>query len=223
MLASHYPDHEISRARLLFDLGPDPEEGSYRLWHGHFGLGDALDHVPADTRFVTAVRHPVERVRSLYHFWRDFDLSSYDGTPETDPNHAGLMLAATGSGLDEFLATDNLTIRREISDAQTRYLSGRLMDPGPVTAATAIDQIERREILVVRQDRFAADAVAAVESLFGVVLDPGRIGFLNRQRYDAPLTPAQRTRITELNPADLELWHHLTATDAGSATTLLPV
>jgi hypothetical protein len=208
LLAQHYPRHQVSRARLLFDLGQDPEESSYRLWHGHFGLTDVIDYLPPDVRFIAALRHPLQRVQSLYHYWRAVDLTKYGRTPETDPNYYGVMLAIKSRSIDEFLATDDPTILREISDSMTRYLSGSLYDIGPVSVEKAIDAIDEGSTLVVRQNHFQHDAALAFRALFDVRLTPEQIVFHNRQSYEARLTFKQQDRILELNPSDTLLYQH---------------
>lgn len=206
LLATYYDHDLISRSRLLFDLGQDLLEHSYRLWHGHYGIADIGPYLPADVRFVTSIRHPVERVASLYHYWRKVDLAYYRGSPETDPNHAGVMLAIRCQGLDEFLATDDPTIRREISDAQTRYLSGSLRHTGEVSADEARRMIIEHRIVVVRQRHLAQDGPDAIEQLLGRRPPTRDIPHLNGHAYEIRLTPAQRARIEELNQNDMALW-----------------
>lgn len=207
LLASYYPRDVVSRSRLLFDLGQDLLEHSYRLWHGHYGIADIEPYLPSDVRFVTSIRHPVERVASLYHYWRKVDLAYYRGTPETDPNHDGVMLAMhCQGGLDEFLATDNPAILREISDAQTRYLTGSLHHTGEVSADEARRTIIERRIVVVRQRHLAQDGPEAVAQLLGRRPAFRDVPHLNGHSYEVRLTPSQRARIEELNQNDLLLW-----------------
>ncbi|MDH4366084.1 MAG: hypothetical protein OEY70_18550, partial [Acidimicrobiia bacterium] len=205
LLARHYDDRMVSRSRLVFDLGADPDEARYRLWHGHYGVGDIAPFLPPGTRFVTSLRDPVHRVVSLYHYWRNVDLAFYHHTRETDPNYDGVMLAVGCQGLDEFLATDDPSILREISDAQTRYLVGSLLEPGPVSAEQALDRIIEREIVVVRQAHFASDTPDAVEALLGVRPRAAEVPHLNTHSYQVRVTPAQRARILALNGQDLVL------------------
>lgn len=205
VLSRFFPPEHVSRARLLYDLTTDPDEEHRRLWHGHFGLGDALQFVPESTRFVTTLRDPVRRVLSLYHYWHSVDLRWYKGTSATDPNYEGVMLAIQSSDIGEFLATDNPSILREISDTQTRYLCGSLYDEGQVSAEKAIREVVDRRILVARQAHFEADVTFILHELFGASLEAGDIVHLNRQTYQAGLTGSQHQRIIDLNPNDVEL------------------
>lgn len=74
----------------------------YKLFRGHFGYQDA-QIIPGAKEFITVLRDPVERVISLYNYWNKVS-KYYNGSPETDLNYDGVMLAKKAT-LTDFINT----------------------------------------------------------------------------------------------------------------------
>jgi hypothetical protein len=87
------PLSEVFPERLQdLDRYPPEEDPRYRLYSGHYDLVNC-GRMPPDTRYITFLRRPEDRVLSVYYFWRSV-LSDGDG-----PH---VQIAKT-SGLAEFL------------------------------------------------------------------------------------------------------------------------
>ncbi|NNE96337.1 MAG: sulfotransferase family 2 domain-containing protein [Acidimicrobiales bacterium] len=204
-LESFYAPEQVSPARLLTDL-KHPQSG-FSLWHGHFGLRDIQGHVPEDVTYLATLRDPVQRVLSLYSYWRNVDLNYYTHTADTDPNYHGVMLAQEAT-LDEFLQTSDRTILSEISNAACRYLAGGIRDASALDWSAALASVEAHDITVfdVGSD-LDAELSAYLQGLFGAAPALTRENE-GGEKYVA--SDQEISAIEELNRDDIRLYRALT-------------
>jgi hypothetical protein len=91
----------------------EAERARYRAFVGHWGL-EWQDHFPADTQYLTFLRQPVDRVKSLYqHVWRD---TSHD-------DHR--LLRERNLSLGDYLRSG---ITLETDNSQVRFVAGAPLD-----------------------------------------------------------------------------------------------
>lgn len=153
---------------------------------GHFWFG-LHEHVARPAVYVTALRHPVERVLSLYYY----------------------------TELDEAVPLETFVARppfREVDNDQTRRLAG--VDPEigrctPEMLASAKENLRRRFAVVGTIERLDETVVLLHRKLGwpGPVVCPARN--VNAERPAAASLPrATIAAIEERNALDLELWRY---------------
>jgi hypothetical protein len=168
---------------------PEAERSSARLIFGHFQYG-LHDSLPQRSRYVTMLRHPVARVGSLYHHYR---------------NHRGKFHdAARELSLDDFIqrglamGMDNGMVRQIAGVRGTRF------------GECSREHLEAAKLHI--EERF--DAALIYESMeqslttLGQVLGrrlqtPHRVNVGGRTAPD----PESRELIERVNALDLELYH----------------
>ncbi len=176
--------------------------GDLELIYGHFSFG-VHRFLGVAPRYAVFLRHPLERVVSLYrHFER------HPGEPFHDEIRAGLNLAAwVASGATEM--TNNHACR---------MLSGTVPVPGrreddPDVLAAALKNVERHFVFVGVMDRFAADAARLVELLGW---SEREVSHLNRAPGPRSSLPAAIERVVlEHNRLDLELYRRMLERGSG--------
>jgi len=72
MLKDNYHPDEVFNGNTMLDYQDKTKEDmeKYKLFLGHIFYYKALEILPEDTRYITLLRNPVDRVISLYYFWR---------------------------------------------------------------------------------------------------------------------------------------------------------
>ena len=88
------------------------------LVFGHYDL-PSLQRLDPNRTLVTMLRNPVERILSLYYYWRSIDL----GAVPVSASHAAVRTAHR-CGLLEFLETDDPAVRNHIDNLYVRRLTG---------------------------------------------------------------------------------------------------
>lgn len=116
-IESRYHKDKIAPYENIIELSTTIAD-HYYFYRGHFGYKDISPYIPK-SYFISVLRDPVERVLSLYSFWRN--IKNYHGTEENDPNYKGVMLAKNDC-LSNFIRTKEKSILKEISNTQLRYL-----------------------------------------------------------------------------------------------------
>jgi hypothetical protein len=168
-----------------------------RLVVGHVPYGLLQDHMPADTRYMTFLREPVDRALSHYH------------------NHIRL----TGTTMDQQRLARGLVLTASLEEAfelrmpelmnlATRFLCGRPSPMGELPA-TALDDAKANVAgfaFVGVQERFE-ESVVLLQRRFGLGIVPyvNRHVSLDRPAVEA-ITPEQRALIAEHNRLDSDLY-----------------
>jgi FkbM family methyltransferase len=162
-----------------------------RVVVGHVPYGLYREHLPPDTRYLTFLREPVDRVLSHYH-----------GLIHGFPRDQG---RPTADSLEEALVEMRLP---QLNNLATRYLCG---DPSPLKEmpAGALDDAKanlRDFAFVGIQERFE-ESIVLLRRMLGLSADP----YLNRHvSIDRPdveeISGEQRALITECNQLDAELY-----------------
>lgn len=114
-LARHFRPEEVFRPEGLADWGEalaDP--GRYRFWAGHMPFS-LVALIPPPVFVVTLLRDPVERILSLYTFWRR----------HADPARPHLRVAME-CDLEGFLASAEPAVRNGTDNHVARLLHGRV-------------------------------------------------------------------------------------------------
>jgi hypothetical protein len=121
-LRTLYDPHEI--CPISKDGGwrtPSSGTAAYRLFAGHFDINFVESVDPSGIK-LTVIRDPIQRVVSLYDFWRSIDLewadTEYSEAPLSGPRYASSMSFST------FIRSENPNILCNISDVATRQLLG---------------------------------------------------------------------------------------------------
>ncbi|WP_206933802.1 sulfotransferase family 2 domain-containing protein [Roseococcus thiosulfatophilus] len=118
VLTGYFRKEEICPERRR-DLSHKPPEyfEPYRFFSGHF-TAESIAKVPGRKFAFTILRHPYERIMSLYYFWR----RHRDAVIQAN-NLAGPRLARQVN-VKEFLSTDLPIPRNYIKNEMTRVLAG---------------------------------------------------------------------------------------------------
>ena len=184
---------------------PIEELSRYRLFCAHIGFDTA--HQLGEHLF-TVMRDPVDRVLSLYRYWR-----------KVEGHGSGPELAKTRS-LDAFLEEKSGAVIADIHNTQTWQLA--FAHDGPtrklVSQTHSLDEVYQRAVANLKildavgiQENLPA-FMDELEHLYGWQLPPlGQVnvtGGRNR-RDDLPL--ATRRKIHGLVEADIELYAHVLA------------
>ena len=144
-----YEVGEKPRDQQLAELGARP---GVRLVIGHaaFGLHEAM---PVETRYITVLRDPVERLVSHFH---------YAGRTRQHRLHESIK-----SGEMTLLA-----LARRLANLQTRYLGGRVEDvPDEATLARAKENVVRHFAVAGIVERFE-ETVVLLHRVFARKLRP---------------------------------------------------
>lgn len=90
----------------------------YRYISGHLNWHEVM-RVPGPKQVVTALRDPVERILSLYYFWKAHPAQLVEGRNLEGPRLARAM------SLPRFLASEEAIVRQHIDNTMVRRLIGR--------------------------------------------------------------------------------------------------
>jgi sulfotransferase famil protein len=190
---ANYPD-DVVQALRRSDL---------RAAVGHFSFGLHL-LIDEPITYATMVRHPVERILSLYCHLKRWP--SYDRYPPW-LERVGLRPLEADTSLDEFIRNYPL---RELDNDQTRRVAGK--DPGygscsPRLLDMARSNIERFFSFVGVTERFE-ESLQVVADVLGWSLEfPAYKKNVNEQRAPTSSVPPEtKAAILERNTLDLELY-----------------
>jgi len=152
-----------------------------RVVAGHIPYGMFREHLPADTRYVSLLRDPIDRVVSHYHAHKRA-LGSLEEALEQAPP--------------------------ELTNLATRMLSGTVSTAGPLTPSDleGAQANLRRFAFVGLQDRFD-ESVVLLQRMLGLRPVPYLSRHVSSDRREIPvLTEEQRARVRARNELDVELF-----------------
>ncbi len=107
-----------------FDEVDDATLAAYRLYLGHISVSYARQRLPADTRLVTVLREPVERVLSQYFFMKETAEASLRDDLLA-PGQRAAMELLVDKGLVDYLEADHPNVRISTRNQQLRILVGK--------------------------------------------------------------------------------------------------
>jgi hypothetical protein len=215
-----YDRHDLDRAvdpHRFADL-PLEERARLRLVMGHFPFG-LHDAVPGPSRYVTMLRHPVDRVASLYFHFKLL------AVPRP---------GSRGAEQRETIHRENLSLedwvfgtrQLQADNGMVRMISGRRGIPFGACPddllAEALDHIESHYEAVLLRGSMD-QSVAILGALTGRPLPP--VGRKNVNPGRAPLhelDPRVRERIRELNELDARLLETMAARFDATYQRLVP-
>ncbi len=119
-------EHEVEFCRL----GEERKKSIFRPHASIMFLKQMKLRKSRKTYIFTILRDPVERIESLYNFWKYHGkMVGYGATGNlSDINFAGVSLAADSKNIQEFINTRDPRVLREISNSYCRYLSGNYLN-----------------------------------------------------------------------------------------------
>jgi hypothetical protein len=216
MFAAAYSKRGISTAGN-YVRGPERSErkitrreGGWESWYrkggrvtvGHMPYGVFRKHVPSDTRYMTFLREPVDRVLSHY----------YRHNQRRDPSRAGVVKARQGrkvrtNTLEEALVELRLP---QLNNLATRFLCGH---PSPLEELppSAVDDAKenlRSFAFVGIQERFE-ESLVLLQRMLGLGSVPyvdRHVSAEDRRPSVAEIPDEQRAMILEHNRLDAELY-----------------
>lgn len=167
------------------------------LVYGHYDL-PTLRQLASERVIVTLLRDPMQRILSLYYYWRNTDLSSL----RADASFKAVEMTHHCTLL-EFLGSEALVVRNHIDNLYARRLTGFY--------GSAHD-----DLLVDAPDRALSAALAGLETIdfVGVTehMHPSVAALSAYLGFAPPATiPWQNTtRVTPHEPLTSAHWQHLT-------------
>ncbi len=230
LLDLHYANRRILKANLLHAEGDDLvgilghtaepfrkplAQARYDLIAGHNNLGD-LEPLFPGAAFITMLRHPVDRVVSLYNYWR-----SHRREYVLEHDLRGPRLAQELS-LEEFVESDEPEAHLNVNNGMARQLFHGLVGD------TGLNDADLLRLARDRLDRFAFAGITEMYDLSVVLLcytlgwDPPEATD-DANRYEQNLEdasifspsadrarPSEKTvaRLLEKNRVDLGLYRH---------------
>jgi hypothetical protein len=117
---------------------------NFRLFRGHLDY-DLYKLLPKKPLYLTMLRDPLERVVSLYEFWK----RNSEGWVANYPIYEEIFREANDSDLFHFVCTHNDSIRMEIENNQTRRIVANTRDP--------LDSYTSQEVLEIAKKRIAEE------------------------------------------------------------------
>ena len=207
LLDHQFPDKDRLQVMWLHRIdGKSPEElEKFRLFRGHlnYNFHKRLNNKPIT---ITMLREPIDRVVSLYYFWRN-EASKEPGETPWD------VQIAVDKDFEEFLADERL--RHALFNYQTRTI---LTEKNNLMLKRTEDQLIARGINRLHEfpfvgllDRFN-DSIALLYYTFGwfpkdLFKPPKTKSNPNRPSID-DIPPHICERIKELNRADIALYEY---------------
>ena len=115
------------RNRMPADLPDDRVDSfrGYRVFSGHFDPIDAT-HFPTPQLLFTVFRDPIDRIVSLYDFWRAHDDAFID-----EHDLAGPRFAAAVS-FEEFVSAPDPTVVPDLDNTMVRTFTGAIRHRDPI-------------------------------------------------------------------------------------------
>lgn len=200
-----------------FDEVDEATLAAYRLYLGHISVTYARQRLPADTRLVTVLREPVERVLSQYFFMKETAEASLRDDLLA-PGQRSAMEVLIEKGLVDYLATDHPNVRTSTRNQQLRILVGK----------EAMKVVFRRPDEIIEQalatlDDFLAYGVQELLPFFGYELS-GALGVphvpfaaanVNQSKFEAAAALPEgeldeaRTLIARWNRPEIRLYEEV--------------
>lgn len=197
LIENNQRDHERRQGRY-------DEFAGYRYYAGHYGV-DVLTVVAPNHHLVTNTRHPVDRVRSLYDYYR-----LRVAVPATAEARDELYPVVAAQELDflSYVTSDDPRIALLTSDFHTRMLSGSPWEVGsPGDLDRAREHLRGAAWIYVCEE--PARSRRWAESVFG---RPVEVPVANETATDGvrrsqmtTVDPDARAAIVATNPGDLAL------------------
>jgi hypothetical protein len=124
VIAKSFKREDICPGRTMLDYKDKGEEelAKYKFYKGHIYYEFAIEKLPKDTKFVTVLREPVERVISLYKFWRSHPQNFFEDPSIPDIIKHGPRMAKDLDFLHFVKSEDNFVVQ-STRNAQLRQLS----------------------------------------------------------------------------------------------------
>jgi hypothetical protein len=210
MLNALYSKQEVRKTGNYLRGGPGKTERKIaaslrkggRVFIGHTPYGAFRDRLPRDTRYMTFLREPVDRV--LSHYYRHIHVE--------DPRRAGRVRkrpsqgwAAKAESLKEALVELRLP---QINNLATRFLCGHRTPIGDLPASAVDDakQNLREFAFVGIQERFD-ESLVLLQRTLGLGVAPYRDRHVSSDRPAVDeITKDERALIEEYNQLDAELY-----------------
>jgi hypothetical protein len=182
---------------------PLEERAGLRFISGHFQFG-LHELVPRESRYLTAVRDPVDRVASLYyHYRRVADIHA-----DTRAGAEGRLILDQGLSLDDW----GFGLQRiEIDNEMVRYMSGRRDVPfGGCTddmLDDALQHVDHYAVSVMVMERMD-ESVRDLQDVLGARLPQvDRLNANAERRPLADIDAGVASKIRELNQLDEAFYH----------------
>jgi hypothetical protein len=187
---------------------PANEIRRHALVYGHYDL-PSLRRLDAGRIVITMLRNPVERILSLYYYWRSIDLARLRGSasyPAVEMAHR--------CGLLEFLGAASPVVRNHIDNFYVRRLTGqygtdshcdRVQDAPSLALSAALQGLRQVDFVGVTEEMEAS--VAALGAFLGFT-PPSTIPRANMAATNAAMNGGVFRDVAReaLTPAH---WRHL--------------
>lgn len=119
-----YPADKIFPAVFMFEYrSHDPRTfADYLLFKGHIHYFFAISNLPPDTKYITILRDPVERIISLYFFLRDVVPNDSLTDPKLPYQQKAAIKVAKESGICEYLRSSLVNVQASTRNQQLKVL-----------------------------------------------------------------------------------------------------
>ncbi len=187
LMASWFPPERSCPYRTGEDYTANFSEAdleAYDYFTGHVPAGVAQRYFADDIPKLTVLRNPVDRIYSLYAYWRTYEIPETNILEQRTKGEIPTLYAAELQGpymaqqhsFGSFLFSDNAYIQRVLTNPQARFLcDGKLtnkigaMDPDEALAAI-LNTIDRMNITVTTLEgsQHLNDTLSTFATRFGV-------------------------------------------------------
>jgi hypothetical protein len=210
-LAANMPSpHSVAPAIIKHYDEVEWHNPRFKLFYGHLPLREAKPRLPKGI-FLTFLREPIARLRSLYRNWSD-----PRKFPEDDPWRAVMTPEEIAdiefvqrSSIEDFALTERPNLVAALRDYQTMMLSDLHEDSSDRFLNSAKRNLEREIAFFGVTERFA-ESIELFRSTFRNASEYSLPATMeNRsEKSDAGLSQRALPRLEELNSNDLALYEH---------------
>lgn len=202
-LRQHFPPHEIATPIYQAPDSMDFSDPSKRFFAAHFHNWAINTKRPI--RVVTFLRDPIERTASHYRTWRHKPNFGEFWKANASEKVAEAVQLVQEYSYEEFILSDNPTIKDCIRDVQTSFLTSHADPSHPDYYRSALRNLEKRFFFVGVQE-FSDESLQLFNYQTGSTFKPAYPTLNVSTPYDVTLSKRARERLLGLLQHDLKIY-----------------
>ncbi|MGJ3254661.1 MAG: hypothetical protein ACFE0J_26540 [Elainellaceae cyanobacterium] len=174
--------------KLPLPSTPPADLESYDLFRGHFGY-DIRNFLPKKPIYITMLRHPIQRVISLYKF--------YSRRPD-HPDSSMASKVATSSSIEDFVRSPIPQVRARTSNCQAHQIASGFWDDNLTDLLTMPDA----DLLALAKEHLDQFAFVGLTERFNesILLLSYVFGWYPGLEYQSLRVSSSGSHLSEINP-----------------------